>query len=240
MDIKAYFSTEAAEKTLIEDRNVIVIDVLRATTTLATALNNGAKCIIPADSVVKARIEHSRFPAGTALLCGERGFDRLEEFDLGNSPFEYGKEVVSGKSLIYTSTNGTRGMNAGMPGRNLVLAAFINFPRPADYFIDLKEDISVICCGTTGYFSLEDAVCGGMYIHYLTKNFHSVGTNDAAEAAVALFKRYRDCIPQMMQMCENGRQLSMLGYHRDVEYCSRIGQIDAVPFRKGKEIVVLE
>ena len=240
MDIKVYFSAEAVGPRVATNRSVIVIDVLRATTTLTTALVNGAMRIIPIDSVSGAHMEFGRFPAGTALLCGERGFDKLEGFNLGNSPYEYNRDNVAGKTLVYTSTNGSQGITVGMTGKIMVLGAFRNFPRPADYLLDMKNDITVICCGTAGFFSLEDAVAGGMYVHYLSKNVRSVTTNDAAEAAVALFRRYRDSIPQMMQMCENGRQLAAMGYHGDVAYCSHIGQTEIVPVLKNNELVPLE
>ncbi|MBD3170807.1 MAG: 2-phosphosulfolactate phosphatase [candidate division Zixibacteria bacterium] len=240
MDIQTFFSAEAASQRNLEGRNVLVIDVLRATTSMITALTNGAKTIIPVESVVKARAMLSQFPKGTALLCGERGFDRLEGFHLGNSPMEYNRDAVNGKSLVFTSTNGTRGVTAGLKSDTMVMGAFINFPRPADYLVDLKKDLTIICCGTTGYFSLEDAVCGGMFIHYISKNLRTFTTNDASEAAMALFRRYRDRIPMMMETCENGRQLSSMGYHQDVAYCSQIGKTDIVPISKGNELVALE
>ncbi len=240
MDLKIYFSTEAVEPRALQGRGVIVIDVLRATTTLATALANGAKTIYPVDSVARAKMEIKRHPADKTLLCGERGFEKLEGFDLGNSPYEYSRDTVSGKNLIYTSTNGSKGIILGSKGAVLVLASFANFPRPADYLIDLEYDVSIICCGTTGAFCLEDAVCGGMYVDYLSKNIRSIATNDAAEAALALFRRYRDSIPQMMEMCENGRQLALLGYHQDVAYCSVAGRTDVVPIGHRNEITRLE
>ncbi|PJA30396.1 MAG: hypothetical protein CO189_00195 [candidate division Zixibacteria bacterium CG_4_9_14_3_um_filter_46_8] len=240
MDIKVFFSSNAVSPRMVEKRGVLVIDVLRATTTLTTALANGAERILPVQSVAQARMEINRYPKGRSLLCGERGFEKLDGFDLGNSPDEYCRETVSGKYLIYTSTNGTKGMAAGSAGQTMILGAFINFPRPADYLYDLACDITIICCGTADAFSLEDAICGGMYVHYLSKNISSITTNDAAEAALALFRRYRESIPQMLEMCENGRQLASLGFRHDVAYSSVVGATGVVPILREKELIRLE
>ncbi len=237
MDIKVYFSTSEVTKRMLSGRGVIIIDVLRATTTLISALANGAERIIPVESVAQAKIESRRYPKGNILLGGERGYEKLEGFDLGNSPREYNRDTVSGKSIVYTSTNGTKGIILGKAGETTTLGAFVNFPRAADYLLDISRDISIVCCGTSGTFSLEDAVCGGMFVHYIMKNVRSATTNDAAEASVALFKRYRESIPQMMEMCENGRHLSLLGFQRDVVDCSSIGNIDMVPLLYGDEVV---
>ncbi|MCP4633863.1 MAG: 2-phosphosulfolactate phosphatase [candidate division Zixibacteria bacterium] len=240
MDIRVNFTSVTSSPRMVERRGVIVIDVLRASSTLTAALANGAEKIIPVDSVMRAQTEVKRYPKNRVLLCGERGYDKLEGFDLGNSPVEYNRDAVSGKTIIYTSTNGTRGISIGTAGKILILGSFTNFPRPADYLMDINTDISIICCGNSGVFSLEDAVCGGMFVHYITKSIRSVTTNDAAEAAVALFKRYRDSIPQMMEMCENGRQLALHGYHEDVVYCSRVGITDVVPVLQNGELTPLE
>jgi len=128
------------DELVLKDRNVVVVDVLRASSTILTALVNGAKEVIPAESSsVAARISKG---SGNSLLCGERNGKIIEGFNLGNSPFEYAEDTVKGKTLIFSTTNGTVSIIKSRFAKNCIIAGFMNMNAVVDYLAELNEDFS--------------------------------------------------------------------------------------------------
>src|SRR4030095_4085511 len=162
LKVDVYFSHNYVESELhLKDKNVVVIDVLRTSTTMVTGLANGAKEIIATDSVAAAGII-GRNSQGQALLCGEKNGKLIEGFNLGNSIKEYSEEMVKGKSLIFSSTNGTPSLVKSKFAHNCVVLGFVNISRVASYLNSLGENFIILCAGKSGEFSLEDTVCAGM------------------------------------------------------------------------------
>ena len=149
----------------LKDKNVIILDVLRATSTIAVALTNGAKEIIPTENIATA----VRVAKGSknSILCGERNGKIVDGFNLGNSPLEYTSEVIKDKSMIFSTTNGTLAIMKSKFTKLCLMCSFVNMSAIVDYVNSIDEDFTIICSGKLNDFCLEDAVCAGMLLNKL-------------------------------------------------------------------------
>jgi 2-phosphosulfolactate phosphatase len=201
----------------------VAIDVLRATTTLAVARQNGAGRVIPVATPEEAFARREREPG--ALLCGERDGRRIQGFDLGNSPAEYGRETVEGRPLIFASTNGSLALLATAPCRRRLLGAFVNASAVVDA-LQGGPRVLLVCAGKLGAFALEDAACAGWLCARLAERGARLA-GPAARLALALAPRDADGVRALVQGSAHGRYLRSLGsgYAADVEYCCRLDAI---------------
>ncbi len=145
---------------LLPERIAVVIDVLRATTTIAHALDNAAACIIPVASIDAARLIAKQRHG--ALLCGERGGIRPDGFTLGNSPAEYSRETVGTMELVLSTTNGTRALQMCDNAHEVLTASITNLNAVASYLRSQDHDVTLVCSGTDRSVSLEDCICAGL------------------------------------------------------------------------------
>lgn len=232
------FPTQAeAAESRVRDRVAVVVDVLRASSTIATAWLGGAERIIPLSGVEEAKALHTTFPRGHALLCGERDGLRIDGFDLGNSPAEFGESAVRGKALIFVSSNGTRLMARSDGAREKAVVAFVNLTPAAEYLCAADAEIAILCAGKLGRLSLEDFVCGGAIVdEALARLGEGVEVNDAAFAARRLWTgAYRGRIPQLFQDASHGRYLASIGFEGDLDLCARRDSVPVVPVvREGR------
>ena len=168
MRIEVFFAAAEVDPGAMVGRTALVIDVLRATSTMIEALANGARSIYPTESSEEAiRLIGSLGREGT-LLCGERLGLAPEGFDLGNSPLECTSHRVSKKQLVMTTTNGTRAFVAAQAADRVVAVALLNLKAAAKTAAE-AEDVAVICAGREDQFSLEDAICAGQLVRRITK-----------------------------------------------------------------------
>jgi 2-phosphosulfolactate phosphatase len=236
MRIDLYFTSNEVKEEELKDRTVLVIDVLRASTTIAYALYNGCKDIIPSGSVDKAIELSKKIGRDSALLCGEREGKKIEGFDLGNSPFEYEPEKVKDKTLIFATTNGSRAIVRGSAANSLVVGSFINFQSVFNYVSSNSNDLSVICSGKLEKFSIEDAVCGGLFVNaFLQKGSYEL--NDAAIASLKLYQAHKDNILEMLRSSSHGRYLIELGFEKDLDLCSELSSLEVIPLLNQGRLV---
>ena len=227
--IDLYFTpSQIKNEAQLSGSNVVVVDVLRASTTIATALKNGARCIIPADSVETALKYVSLMKSDEVLLCGERGGKIIEGFDLGNSPFEYTRDKVKGKTLIYASTNGSVAIVKSKHAKSSVIGGFVNASKVVDFLKSKNGDILFLCSGKLGRFCIEDTVCAGMIIDMLSK-VKKIDLTDSALAGVVLYRNYKSKILNMLKKSEHGRFLIELGFEKDLEVASKVDSIPILP-----------
>jgi 2-phosphosulfolactate phosphatase len=210
----------------------VIVDVLRATSTLTAALENGAAGVLPAASPEEAFALKRSHPA--ALVCGERDGRKVPGFDLGNSPFEYGSGTVAGRTLIFASTNGSAAMRRARGARRRILAAFVNAAAVAAS-LATERRIVIVCAGKLGRFSLEDASFAGWLCARLAEGGAEIA-GAAARLALALAPRDAAQVMTLVQGSSHGRYLRTLGslYAADVEYCGRIDTIGRA-FELGDE-----
>jgi 2-phosphosulfolactate phosphatase len=215
-----------------EGKVFVVIDVLRATTTIIEALSNGCTDLIPVVTVDEAFDLAKRFPKEGTLIGGERGGLKVKGFDLGNSPREYTRDVVFGKRVILTTTNGTKALRSVANCENVLVAGFTNARAVVQRCLALKADPVMIPAGGKGKFSLEDVVCGGMMMDLLERA--GVTLTDAAQASCILYKAFADDLLEMAKNSEHGRELIRVRLEEDLAFCVQTDVSSSVPvFRDG-------
>jgi len=238
MKIDLYVTPAGTERALLEGRSVVVVDVLRTSTTIATALANGAAKVIPVESVEEAtRLAHT-LDAKTRLLCGERDGRKVSGFDLGNSPREYTRERVEGKTLVFASTNASPLMAGPLAGHEQRLLGYVNVTAVAESLRREKADVAVICAGRNGRFSLEDAACSGALARRLAAIIVGLTLNDSAEMAAEYDRIHGHDPESILRRSEHGRYLIELGFEEDLPICAAVDQVPLVPFLKDGRMTV--
>ena len=223
----------------LRDRTVVVIDVLRASTTIATALCNGAKEVIPVTTVESAMKIVGNLFGDVTLLGGERNGKMIEGFSLGNSPLEYSGERVRGKSIIFSSTNGSGAMVKARFARDLAICGFVNISTVEKFLSESKHDVTILCSGHEANFSMEDAVCAGMLIQKLRDtNGMNLTYDDAGAASLALYKTQGKSLSTMLASSDHGRQLEELGFGDDLKACAGVDSVPVLPLLHGNVIKV--
>lgn len=208
-------------------RVVVVIDVLRATSTIVEALVNGARAVVPVADVDDAVSRAERIGRDSVLLCGERGGEPIPGFHLGNSPLEFTRERVEGRSLIMTTTNGTRALLATGGSSACFIGALLNARAVAQRLVERGEDVVLLCAGGAGVFALDDAMCAGRIARYVRELGAELSGNDGLAAALALS---RDApTARSLAKTEGGRRLEAIGRHEDIAFCARENRYDVVP-----------
>lgn len=237
MQAELYFTPNQADELFLRDKTVVVVDVLRASTTLATALHNGAREIIPVTTVERAVKISGNLFGDFVLRGGERNGRMIEGFNLGNSPLEYNEQTVKGKAIIFSSTNGSAAIDKGRYAKDLIIGGFVNISTVAAFLKEANRDFFIVCAGKNGMFSMEDSVCAGMLLHKLApaKSTHMV-LSDSALAAVTLYKAFGKSIEKMVRNSEHGRYLTGIGYEDDLEVCAGVDTIPVLPQLVGNVI----
>jgi 2-phosphosulfolactate phosphatase len=230
--VRVYFSPQHIDELLLRDKTIVVIDVLRASTTITYAMAAGAREIIPVGSVDQAmKIVGNLFSTST-ILCGERGGKRIEGFKLGNSPAEYTPESVDGKSLILTTTNGAVALTKSKYARHCFISSFVNLSasvRAIHELPDLQETgLTIICSGREDDFSLEDATCAGLLIAALS-NLRELELTDSAKTVLSIAKEYGNDILTTLQQSDHGKYLTSIGFADDIVTASTIDTLPLVP-----------
>ncbi len=223
-------------------RVVAVINVLRASTSIAVALANGAKTVIPFDSADEAVLRSKSFERPLVRLAGERRMRPIPGFDLGNSPREFTREAVEGKTVLFTTTNGTAALLAVQNARDVVVASYVNFsPVVALLRSALRggTDVAILCAGRERQFSLEDAACAGRFVRFITSQLPTVTLNDAARASAIIEQGYGDDVRRVFVESEHGRALEGAGYAADLESCALIDSFPVVPVYQERQITKL-
>ncbi len=210
--------TPPAPDSFERDACTAVVDVLRATTTLAVALANGAARVVPFASTAEA-LAYRDTHAGT-IACGERDGRIVPGFDLGNSPAEYTRERVEGRTLAFASTNGSRALLAASRCRRRLLASFVNLAATLEA-LSREPDIWIVCAGKLGGFALEDAACAGTLAAALAKRGTTLA-NAEARLAVTLACTGPAEVHAVVTGSDHGRWLATLGeqFAEDVRRCS--------------------
>jgi 2-phosphosulfolactate phosphatase len=206
----------------------VVIDVLRATTTIVHALAAGAACVRPCAEVEEARELAGGMRAGRVLLGGERGGQPLPGFDLGNSPREYTGKVCKGKTVVLTTTNGTRALLRAAEAERVLVAAFVNYSAVCEQLRQDARPVHIVCAGTEGEVSLEDTLLAGALVDSLCQACE-VRLNDAARLAWDGFENHGRCLLGALEVAKGGANLRGLGYDDDIKAAARVDHFALVP-----------
>tara|TARA_R110002049_G_scaffold2750_8_gene22126 strand:- start:31135 stop:31809 length:675 start_codon:yes stop_codon:yes gene_type:complete len=208
----------------------VVIDVLRATSVMATALAAGAAEIITCLEIEQARQWKTRL-GGDALLCGERQCKRIEGFDLGNSPGEYSAQIVRGRTLVLTTTNGTRAINAARHAGRVVTASFLNLSAVVDSLAGAGT-VMLVCAGTDGETTGEDTLLAGAMAEACQQKFAANLIGQGSATALAAWQSFRQSgvsLAKHLRETAGGRNLVRYGFESDLDRCAMIDSLNEIP-----------
>ncbi len=205
----------------------VVVDVLRATTTMIHALAVGCCAVRPCAEVEEARRLAGSLPAGKAILGGERDGKPLPGFDLGNSPQEYTSAVCRGRTLVLTTTNGTRALLHAASAQRVLVAAFVNFSAVCEQLHAEPRPIHIVCAGHAGGVALEDTLLAGALVDCLHDRIARM--NDGARLAWDCFEHHGKVLEGALAVGEGGVGLSALGYDDDIRAAARVDVFALVP-----------
>jgi len=240
--LDVFFGGQQLAQSDIQGRVVLLIDVLRASTTVAVALANGARAVIPFESSDEVIDRAKQFERTDVLLAGERKMHAIPGFDLGNSPREYTAETVEGKTVLLTTTNGTVAL-AGLQGaRDVVVASYVNYSAVSAMIRAAARgaaDVAIVCAGRDRQFALEDAACAGRFTSSVIKRLPNVRLNDAAQACCLIDKRYGDRLDRLFEDAEHGRALAEAGYGGDLAVCASLDAHPVIPIYHDRQITKL-
>lgn len=237
MRVDVHFTRAEVESATLGEATAVVIDVIRATTTIVEALANGAVGVYPTASAEDAAKLAASLGREDTVLCGERRGVKVDGFDLGNSPAEFTTEVVDGKKLVMSTTNGTRAIASASEAKRVLVCAFTNLGAVATA-VAADETLAVICSGQQDRFSIEDALCAGYLIRRIIEG--ETGTlelNDAARAAQALAE---ELSPDrtFLESISGGRALTDIGLASDLDICGEVDRHDIVPMMHDQAITI--
>ena len=209
---------------------VVVIDVLRATSTIVTALDNGAAGVVPVREADEAIIVMRRLGRERSLLCGERESRLIAGFDLDNSPASYTRERVEGKTLVLTTTNGTRALVEAARGNALVYcAALLNRAAVVERLVHAEGYVRLLCAGSEGNLSFEDVLCAGAIVDALVRHDKHLAITDAARAAATVYAANAKQLTTAIASGTHARALVEKGFAADVNACAKIDVSRCVP-----------
>ena len=240
MNIRVISTAQQAQDIDFGGKTAVVIDVLRATSVITTALDNGVREVLPVADIAEAQSLYAQLDANATLRGGESNAVKIEGFDLGNSPLEYKRKTVEGKTLILTTTNGTQAIQ-NMKGADVaVLACFRNASAVAEYLLSLPQcdsptnGVVIVCAGTEGRFSLDDGLCAGMLIGLL-KQKTEVETDDLGLLLNHYYNESQANLLGALSGCYHLKRLFTLGFYDDIRFCLDANCVTTIPIcREGK------
>jgi 2-phosphosulfolactate phosphatase len=214
-----------------QDRTVVVVDILRATSCMTTAFAHGVRSIMPFSSLEDCLAMKDQ----GYLTTGERDGKKVDGFDLGNSPFEYMDGKIVGKDIAFTTTNGTLAIARAIGARAIAIGSFLNLSAVASHLNDSTNDILIVCAGWKGRFNLEDSLFAGALIDAL-------GTSvtlecDAPQACVRLYHLAKPNLPDFLKDASHIKRLAKLNIVDDIRFCLTVDKYDVVPRMKNSVLV---
>lgn len=223
----------------IAERTVVVLDVLRATSSIVEALAAGARALFPVGTIEEAIRLANTLGRDEVLLAGERKCLPIEGFDLGNSPGDFTAERVGGKIVVISTTNGTIALSAAAGGGRVIVGSWLNFQAVVDDLVRTRAQPVFLCAGRDRAFGLEDAVCAGQLAAAVMKAMPEEDwiLNDGATAALALADEFADPA-KLFPITEAGRAIVEAGLAEDLPYCARTNSRDVLPVLQDRQITL--
>ena len=235
--IDVFSTAQSFQEEEVRNKTVVVIDVLRACSSMVTALVNGAKGIIPVEDMAAASKIAAALDPKSVLLCGEKDGKKIDGYQLGNSPMEYSKGVVDGKTMIMNTTNGTKAVARAALARKILIGCFLNAASVVDELRNGEGDIIIICAGWKSRLSLEDMLCAGLIIDRLSGGKLHEDASDGAKLAHVLYQKYSTDIEGAVSQSNHAKRLQDIAHPNDISYCSQLDSLSIVPYMTDGIIV---
>jgi len=215
----------------------IAVDVLRATTTMATVLAAGGEAIQVFSDLDQLMEVSEAWPTEKRLRAGERGGAKVPGFDLGNSPLDCTPELVQGRRLFISTTNGTRALQRVQDAKIVLASAFTNRAAVVQYLLEQQpETVWIVGSGWEGSFSLEDTACAGAIAHSVVQqtnlSLDELAGNDEVISAIALYSQWQDNLLGLFHLASHGKRLLRLDCLEDLKYCSQTDILDVLPMQQ--------
>jgi 2-phosphosulfolactate phosphatase len=230
MDAEVFLTHSTISEGDMQGRTVVVIDVLRACSTIVTALDRGARAVMPVLDMAQAGKIASNLDPDVYRLGGERGGEKIEGYHLGNSPREYAPEVVKGRDVILNTTNGTRALEKAKGADHLVAASFLNAERVVDFVRQTTNAITIVCAGRQNRIALEDTLCAGLLLDRLWDGQEPYPVSDSAHTAYTLYHTDQDDLENALRGANHAERLVQQDYKEDLDYCFQVDEIPALPY----------
>lgn len=215
-----------------DDRTVVVVDILRATSCMTTAFAHGVQSITPFAALEDCLAMKNR----GYFTSGERDGKKVDGFDLGNSPFEYMDKKLQGEKIAFTTTNGTKAIAKSVGAREIVIGSFLNLTALARYLRTGTNDILVVCAGWKGKFNLEDTLFAGALIEALSNTISL--ECDAPQASLHLYQIAKSDMLEFLKEASHIKRLANLNIVEDITFCLTIDKYDVVPVMKDSIISI--
>lgn len=213
---------------------VVVIDVLRATTAIVTGISNGLKSIIPVATLEEA----FKYKSQGFIVAAERGGEIVEGFAFGNSPYSFMKEELKGKSVVLSTTNGTRAIMTP-ENKQVIIGALVNYGAVSRWLIHQKKNVLLLASGWRDKFNLEDTICAGAITDMLISTGNFVSEEDSSIAAKYIFQSAMDNYFGYLKSSSHRRRLKKLNLNKDIKFCLSPNLFDTVPQLINHEIVAI-
>lgn len=215
-----------------KDCVVVVIDVFRATSAICTAFEHGVNSIIPVASLGEAQEYRSK----GFLAAAERNGEVVEDFDMGNSPFDYMSPTIKGKDIVLTTTNGTKAIERAKAADHIIIGSFLNQSAVVDQLQALNKNVILLCAGWKDRFNLEDTLFAGAVVEALAENPIFSGLADSSLAARDLYFSAKSDLPKFLEKSSHRNRLKKLDLERDINYCLQKDVCKNVPTFKGNAL----
>ncbi|MBT3206857.1 MAG: 2-phosphosulfolactate phosphatase [Bacteroidetes bacterium] len=216
-----------------ENAIVVVIDIIRATSSICVAFENGVKKVFPVKTIAEA-LEYKK---GGFLISGERDSYKLEDFDLGNSPYDFMTEKLKGKSLAMTTTNGTQAIKTVAKNNTLVLGSMLNFQFLCEWLIQKNMDVLLLCSGWKNKINIEDSAFAGKIVDYLIESKYFTSDGDSANLVRNIYKTAKNNLFEFV--IENSPRLNSKRHflEKDIKFCLTEQNLRMIPIKNDNYIV---
>lgn len=235
MKIELIPSVDYVKEEELRGKTAIIIDVLRATSVITTAIHNGAESVLPVIEIEDAL----KLKGENVLLGGERKALRIEGFELSNSPLEYTKEKVYSKQIVLSTTNGTKAIHRAALAEKIIIGSMLNGKAVAEYVVEENKDLVIVCAGTYGKFSLDDFLCAGKIAYEINK-LKTCQHDDFIAAAMMSYEDNKKDLLGCVSHAAHYKYLISINLQEDIKYCFTEDICKVVPMveeEKGRVII---
>jgi 2-phosphosulfolactate phosphatase len=236
--VEVYLTAQAVPEDRLKGQTALIIDVLRASSTIVVALDHGARHIIPVGDMAEAGKIAANMDDESTVMGGERGGLKIEGYDLGNSPLEYTPDDVQGRTVVLNTTNGTLAVKRASLASRMAIGSLLNVSECVRFLQEASGGIAIICSGAEGRVALEDVLCAGLILHRLWGGREPDDLTDVARIAYCQFQADRGRLEEAIARSNHARHLAALGFADDVAFCSRVDTHALLPIYRDNRLIL--